>query len=145
VKALVTHTERETIALGEEFARRLRPGDIVACYGDLGSGKTRFIKGVCRALGVKEHVASPTFTIVNEYHANGLTVIHFDFYRVTTLNEIIDIGFEEYINSDAICLIEWAENAQALLPPRRFEVRLELGKTEDTRTIMIGEENEVAA
>jgi tRNA threonylcarbamoyladenosine biosynthesis protein TsaE len=72
-------------------------------------------------------------------------VIHFDFYRVTTLKEIIDIGFEEYINSDAICLIEWAENAQALLPPRRFEVRLELGKTEDTRTIMIGEENEVAA
>ena len=133
----VTHTEAETARLGEDLSLSLAAGDVVACYGDLGSGKTRFIQGVCRGLGVREHVASPTFTIVNEYAALRGPVFHFDFYRIRTTAEILDIGFEEYLAGSGICLIEWAEKAEELLPPRRVEVRLELGADENTRMVAI--------
>lgn len=123
--------------LGVETARALKPGDIVALYGDLGAGKTRFIKGVCQGLGVRDHVASPTFTIVNEYHAGALNVYHFDFYRVKSIAEILDIGFEEYINGDGICLIEWAEKSRQLLPSHRYDVSMKLGKDEQSREIAI--------
>lgn len=135
----VTHTEKETARLGEDLARSLEGGDVVACYGDLGSGKTRFIQGICKGLGVKEHVASPTFTIVNEYDAPRARVIHFDFYRIRSMSEILDLGFEEYIASGGICLIEWAEKAGDLLPEKRYEVRLALGEDQDTRTVAIRE------
>ena len=141
----ITHTERETAALGEDLARRLTKGDVVACFGDLGSGKTRFIQGVCRGLGVREHVASPTFTIVNEYDAARSRVVHFDFYRIRSFEEIIDIGFEEYLSSGAVCLIEWAEKADGLLPARRYEVRLSLGADEQTRAVSIRKPSGVPA
>ena len=133
------HSEQETIALGKQFARSLKRGDVVATYGDLGAGKTRFIKGICDGLGVREHVASPTFTIVNEYAVVDLKVYHFDFYRVQSLKEIIDIGFEEYVNGDGICLIEWAEKAQSLLPAQRYDVHLSLGENPESREIVIEE------
>jgi len=141
----VTHTEKETARLGEDLARRLGGGDVVACYGDLGSGKTRFIQGVCRGLGVKEHVASPTFTIVNEYEGRRERVIHFDFYRIRSSVEIVDLGFEEYLASGGICLIEWAEKAGDLLPEKRYEVHLALGEDHDTRTVAIREYRGVPA
>jgi tRNA threonylcarbamoyladenosine biosynthesis protein TsaE len=142
---VITHTDLETAALGGDLARRLTKGDVVACFGDLGSGKTRFIQGVCRGLGVREHVASPTFTIVNEYEAARCRVIHFDFYRVRSIEEILDIGFEEYLSSGAVCLIEWAEKAIALLPERRYEVRLSLGAGEHERSVSISEPSGVPA
>lgn len=140
-----THTEEETIILGAQFASRLKRGDIVALFGNLGTGKTCFIKGVCKGLGVVEHVASPTFTIIHEYITRDLTIYHFDFYRVQLLKEIIDVGFEEYINRDGISLIEWADRVEAVLPSRRYDVHLQLGKNEQTREILIEEYAEVAA
>jgi tRNA threonylcarbamoyladenosine biosynthesis protein TsaE len=136
-QTFTSHSEDETMNFGVEFAKSLRQGDNVALYGQLGSGKTRFIQGICRGLGVLEHVASPTFTIVNEYSAGDLKVFHFDFYRMRSTREIHEVGFEEYTAGDGICLIEWAEKAQELLPPQRYDVRLELGSTEHTREIVI--------
>ena len=134
-----THTEEETIELGREIAAKLVSGDVVAVYGDLGSGKTRLIQGVCRGFGVTEHVASPTFTILRQYAAGGLIINHFDFYRVQSLPEARDIGFEEYVFGDGVCLIEWAERVGPLLPPRRYEVHMKLGPDRDSRIIEIHE------
>jgi len=118
-------------------------GNIVAMYGDLGAGKTRFLKGVCAGLGVQEHVTSPTFTIVNEYQGLGLTVYHFDFYRIDSLAEMQEIGFEDYLTGDGVCLIEWADRIAELLPPNRYDVYLQLGTNEEEREIVI--EQRVAA
>ena len=137
MKTIVTNSESETISLGVETGRLLRPGDIVSFYGDLGVGKTRFIKGICQGLGVREHVSSPTFVIVNEYRTTSLNVYHFDFYRVTSIAEIRAIGFEEYIDRGGICLIEWAEKCEELLPPHSYRVRMKLGKDEFLREITI--------
>ena len=145
MKRFETRSEGETILLGVEVACMLKPGDVIALVGDLGSGKTRFVQGVCKGLGVQEHVASPTFTILNEYHVNSLNIYHFDFYRVRSVREIIEIGFEEYINSDGICLIEWADKAQELLPPQRYDVHMSLGADECSRLIIIEEIAEVSA
>lgn len=143
MSTVVTHNELDTISLGKRFAQRLKTGDVVAIYGELGTGKTRFIKGICEGLGVQEHVASPTFTIVNEYGFPGGKVYHFDFYRVNSIHEIRDVGFEEYVNNDGICVIEWADRAKELLPDRRYDVRLTLGTDENERTITIEEPAEV--
>jgi tRNA threonylcarbamoyladenosine biosynthesis protein TsaE len=133
-----TQNDQETISTGRQWARRLKPGDVVAVYGDLGSGKTRFIKGLCEGLGVREHVASPSFTIVNEYRFPGGRVFHFDFYRVGSEGEIQDIGFDEYLSdTDAISIIEWADRASMLLPGRRYDVRMSFGRSEQERLISI--------
>ncbi len=113
--------------------------------GALGTGKTHFIQGVCRGLGVKEHVASPTFTIVNEYRTPSMDVYHFDLYRVNSAREIVDLGFEEYCSGDGVCLIEWAEKAGDLLPARRWDITLRFGRDRDEREIAIEERIEVAA
>lgn len=144
-RTVETHTDEETTALGEAFAAVLRPGDVVALYGALGTGKTRFVKGICRRLGVAEHVTSPTFTILNEYRGSALTVYHFDFYRLKELRELREIGFEEYLFGDGVCLLEWAEQVQPLLPARRYDVRLAFGGDEATRVVTIGETAGVAA
>ena len=145
MKAMETHSDDETINAGVNFARQLHPGSVVACFGGLGTGKTRFIKGICKGLGVNEHVASPTFTIVNEYNVGGLHVCHFDFYRLKSLEELREIGFEEYIYSDGICLIEWADRVRELLSPNRYDVHLTLGNDEQTRHITIEEIVGIAA
>ena len=145
IGSFATHTEDETINLGIVFAQSLNRGDVVALYGDLGSGKTRFVQGVCKGLGVHEHVASPTFTIVNEYTVGDLRIYHIDFYRIRSLKEIHDVGFEEYVNDGGICLVEWADKAQELLPPRRYEIFLMLGADELMREITITHIVEVSA
>jgi len=138
-----TCSVEETIALGEGFSKKLTAGNVVALFGYLGSGKTHFIKGICRGLGVHEHVASPTFTIVNEYDAHGVKICHFDCYRIQSEKELHDIGFDEYIFSSNICLIEWADRIENLLPPVRFDVRLQLGIEEHTREITIEYHQEI--
>ncbi len=130
-----THSEEETISAGMNFGRLLRAGNVVACFGELGSGKTRFIQGICKSLGVHDHVASPTFTIVNEYQVGDAHVCHFDFYRLASVNELREIGFEEYFDGENICLIEWADRVRDLLPPNRYDVYLTLGNEKHTRRI----------
>lgn len=140
-----THTEEDTIAFGAVLAQRLTAGSVVALYGELGTGKTRVIKGICHGLGVAEHVASPTFTIINEYPARGLTVYHFDFYRIASLAEVRELGFTEYLERDGVCLIEWADRVRDLLPPRRLDLHLALGGDVNSRVITVEELAEAAA
>jgi tRNA threonylcarbamoyladenosine biosynthesis protein TsaE len=90
--------------------------------GDMGAGKTTLIKAICKELGVKEVVSSPTFSIVNEYEANSRTIYHFDFYRIKNLQEAFDIGYEEYFYSEHICLIEWPEKIAELLPDHHVKI-----------------------
>lgn len=104
-----TNSEEETCALGEKIGALLKPGDIVCLTGDLGAGKTHFTSGAAKALGVKDYITSPTFTIVNEYNDCDTDVYHFDLYRLSSYEELLDIGFEEYAEKQAILFIEWAD------------------------------------
>lgn len=131
----ITKSEVETVALGEKFGGELLGGDFVAIFGDLGAGKTHFVQGICKALNVKEVVNSPTFTIVNEYHGK-LDVYHIDLYRISSVREIIEIGFEEYVETDAVCLVEWAEKLDGILPEKRYEVSMTIME-EKVRNIAI--------
>ena len=140
-----TRSVEETVALGENFSGTLSAGTVVALFGDLGTGKTHFIKGVCRGLGVHEHVASPTFTIINEYDAGGVKICHVDCYRLQSAKELRDIGFEDYLFGSYICLIEWADRVEKLLPPVRFDVRFQLGAEENMREIIIEHHQEIPA
>jgi tRNA threonylcarbamoyladenosine biosynthesis protein TsaE len=113
---LISESESSTRKIGGEFALKLGENDIAAFYGELGSGKTQFIKGICSALGVKEVVNSPTFIIVNEYsYDTGKKIFHFDLYRMKTTGEVLDIGFEDYLNKGLV-LIEWPELVENVLP-----------------------------
>jgi len=132
-----THTEAETNALGASFAQSLRRGDVVALFGDLGTGKTHLVQGICKGLGVKEHVASPTFTIVNEYIVGQQSIYHFDFYRIASPAELREIGFEEYVSGNGICLIEWADRVREALPQRRYDIHLAFGNDHYSREITI--------
>ena len=112
--------------MAREFLRQTEGVRIYAFYGSMGAGKTTFISAICRVLGVGDEVASPTFTIVNEYRAaDGQVVYHFDFYRIERLQEVLDIGYEEYIDSDGICLMEWPEKIEDILPEDTLKVHIE--------------------
>jgi len=112
-------------AAAKEFVAALGENRIVAFYGSMGAGKTTFISALCRHFGVEDDVCSPTFTIVNEYRAaDGDSIFHFDFYRIDSLKEAVDIGFEEYLYSGCLCLIEWPEKVEQLLPEETLKVTI---------------------
>lgn len=142
IDILTTKSAEETIAIARTFAGRLRRGDVVTLFGDLGSGKTQFVKGVCQTLKTRTPATSPSFVILNRYDGmdernNELLLYHFDLYRVKSLAEIYDLGYEEFIQGDSICLIEWAEMLGELLPKQRYDVRFSLGENENERQIEI--------
>jgi len=120
---MITKNAEDTIKYGEKFAKKLHGGDILALSGDLGSGKTTFIKGLARGLGVKENITSPTFVLLKEYklrpkvHLGGGLLVHIDAYRINNINDIKSIGIEDYLNrKDVILVIEWAEKIKKILP-----------------------------
>ncbi len=118
-----THDETETIVLGEKVGKMLRPGDFVALYGDLGSGKTRFAQGVALGMGVgtSTRVTSPTYTIMNEY-SGAFPLYHFDLYRLGGDSDVTELGFEEYFSGQGICLVEWAERLVSELPDEFLKI-----------------------
>ena len=141
-KTQTTTSAKETIEFARTFASRLRRGDVVTMFGDLGSGKTQFVKGVCQAFHTLTSATSPSFVILNRYNGKDesnheLLVYHFDLYRVKSLAEIYDLGYEEFLQSNGICLIEWAEMLGELLPERRYDIRFSLGVHENERHIEI--------
>ncbi|MEJ7556977.1 MAG: tRNA (adenosine(37)-N6)-threonylcarbamoyltransferase complex ATPase subunit type 1 TsaE [Pedobacter sp.] len=124
----------------EEAAKTLldfnKQNKMFVFYGEMAAGKTTFIKAICAELGVRDTVSSPTFSIVNEYEGNGQRIYHFDFYRINTIQEAFDIGYEEYFYSGDICLIEWPEKVQELLP--EHYVKVEISTIDlDKRTLSI--------
>ena len=119
-----SNSEADTEAIGAEFARSLPKGSVIAMYGDLGAGKTAFVRGMARGLGISAHVNSPTFTIVNEYPGER-ELIHFDMYRLSSSDELFDIGWEDYLARGGICAVEWSERAEDALPPDTLRVRID--------------------
>jgi tRNA threonylcarbamoyladenosine biosynthesis protein TsaE len=119
-----TYDAEETIELGRALALFLQPRDVVALFGDLGCGKTTLIKGIVAGLGSKDSVSSPTFTIQHQYRGKDVMIYHFDFYRIESARELRSIGCEEFFDGDDICLVEWPERADDLLPPQRWEIYL---------------------
>ena len=131
----LTHSPEETEALGEALGRRLRGGEIVAYYGDLGAGKTAFTRGLARGLDISSRVTSPTYTIVNEYLGGRLPLFHFDMYRLSSADDLFDIGWEDYLLRGGVCAVEWSENVQEALESA-LTVRIEK-RSDEIREITI--------
>jgi tRNA threonylcarbamoyladenosine biosynthesis protein TsaE len=120
-----TLAPEETEDLGAELAAKLSPNEVVALYGSLGTGKTCFVKGMARGLGVSQPVKSPSFSIINEY-SGELPLFHIDFYRLEKFAEIEDTGWREYLDSGGIVVIEWADRVKNMLPYKRIDVYFEI-------------------
>lgn len=131
-------SEQETEAIGREMAQQLAPGAVVAFTGDLGAGKTAFVRGLARGLGVRERVTSPTFTIVNEYEGGRLPLFHFDMYRLGSADELFDIGWEDYLARGGVCAVEWSENVSDALDNDCLRVDIRRSENDDQRIITIG-------
>ena len=130
-----SNSPRQTEEVGEKLAKALKPGAVIAYKGDLGAGKTAFTRGLARGLGADEQVTSPTYTIVNEYLTGRMPLFHFDMYRLSCSDDLFDIGWEDYLERNGVCAVEWSENvADALEDP----IVVEISKTGDeSRTITI--------
>ncbi len=136
-----TNTVTETEVAGETLAKNLTPGSVVALFGDLGAGKTAFVRGLARGLDSTDRVTSPTFTIVNEY-SGRLELFHFDMYRLGSAEELFDIGWEDYLARGGVCVVEWSENVEAAFDGSELRVTIE--KISDSqRKIIIDEPKEV--
>ena len=113
----------DTQKIASEIADTLKGDEFIAMYGDLGAGKTAFVQGLAKALGITAHITSPTFTIVNEYEGR-VPLYHFDVYRISDPDEMYEIGYEEYVDGDGICIVEWAELIEDLFPPRYYKITI---------------------
>lgn len=126
----ITNGEQETERLGAELAAKLPGGAVVAMFGDLGAGKTAFVRGMAKGMGLECRVSSPTFTIVNEYLGER-SLIHFDMYRLKSADELFDIGWEDYLSRGAVCAVEWSENVREAF--RGDEVTVTIEKLDEQR------------
>ena len=131
----------DTECLGKELADQMKPGDVYALIGDLGTGKTTLTKSIARGLGITSHITSPTFTIVQEYEEGRLPLYHFDVYRIGNISEMDEIGYEDCFYGDGVCLIEWSDLIREILPEKTVEIRIEkdLEKGFDYRRITMEE------
>ena len=131
----ITNSPAETEKVGTALGKILQPGTVIAYRGDLGAGKTAFTRGLARGLGSEEMVTSPTYTIVNEYLGGRLPLFHFDMYRLASSDDLWDIGWEDYLDRNGVCAVEWSENvADAMEDPISITIE-KLG--EDSRRITI--------
>ena len=121
----ISSSPQETKEFGRELAGTLKQGEVVALTGPLGSGKTCLAQGICAGLGVNEAVTSPSFIIINQYPGR-FWVYHFDLYRLKDKRELMDLGYEEFFYGNGICIIEWAEKVEELLPEKRMEISLKM-------------------
>ena len=119
-----SHSPEETERIGEELGRGLAPGAVLALFGDLGAGKTAFVRGLARGLGLRWPVSSPTFNIVNEY-PGPTPLFHFDLYRLGDAEELYDLGWEEYLDRGGVIAVEWSERAEEVFPPGTLRITIE--------------------
>ncbi len=132
-----TQSEKETFELGRKFSQDLKAGDTISLEGDLGAGKTAFTKGIASGLGISKPITSPTFTLVNSYPGKWV-LNHFDVYRVNDSDELMEIGWDEYFNDDAVCIVEWGDKISDILPENTIHIRIERDdKAIESRIIFI--------
>ena len=136
----ISNSYEETQKIATDFAKTLKEGDVLCMYGDLGVGKTAFVQGLAKGLGIDEPITSPTFTIVNEY-SGTLPLYHFDVYRIADSDEMYEIGYEEYVYGDGVSVIEWPQLIDNILPEKRYDIEIakDYDKGENYRTIEIKE------
>jgi tRNA threonylcarbamoyladenosine biosynthesis protein TsaE len=140
---LISKSEENTVSIGKDFAKSILPGEVIGLKGNLGSGKTQFVKGVGEYFQVKDVINSPTFLIVNQYNGfipgtnKEILINHFDLYRLRFKEELETIGFTDYINGNSICIIEWCELAEEYLTNEFKEVHFGFGKRENERLIKL--------
>lgn len=137
---IISRSEKDTAKAGNRYAEGLKRGNIVGLKGNLGTGKTQFVKGICEHFKVEEVVNSPTFIIVNEYNGtdavgSAIKIFHFDLYRLKNAEELEIIGFEEYLKDDCIVLIEWPEFAEEYMGRELTKVLLEFGEKDEERVL----------
>ena len=135
----ISHSQLETEEMGQKLAEKLPGGSVVAMYGDLGAGKTAFVRGMAKGMGLSCRVSSPTFTIVNEYLGER-ELIHFDMYRLSSAEELFDIGWEDYLSRNAVCAVEWSENVQDAFFGDEVVVRIEKLNDTDRKITIEGAE-----
>ena len=140
-KRLHIASEKETERIGEAIGQAVEPGTVVALIGDLGTGKTTLTKSIARGLGVTETVTSPTFNIIREYKTGRIPLYHFDVYRIGDPDEMFELGYEEYFYGDGICVVEWADIIEELLPEDAVIIRIERGADEEEREYRIESED----
>lgn len=140
-----TWKEEETFAVGVALGEKAEAGDIYTLTGDLGVGKTVFTKGMAKGLSIEEHVSSPTFTIIQVYESGRLPFYHFDVYRIGEIEELDEIGYEDYFYGEGVCLVEWGNLIEEVLPDRAVEIKIEknLRKGFDYRCISIRKEGRI--
>ena len=133
LRNITIKSEEETRKFGLDLASKLEKSSIVALIGDLGTGKTTLSKYIAEGLGISEMITSPTFTIVQEYHSGRLPLYHFDVYRINDIEEMYELGYEEYFYGDGVSIVEWADNIMELIPDNAFVIRMEYGNNPDER------------
>ena len=136
MREIISNSERDTELAGERFGAEVPDGAVVAMYGELGSGKTAFVRGMARGMGIDCRVSSPTFTIVNEYLGKR-ELIHFDMYRLASADELWDIGWEDYLARGAVCAVEWSENVAEAMETGTIRVSIRREGDENSRVIGI--------
>lgn len=124
MKKIFLKDEELTFELGRQIGENLFPGAIICLNGDLGAGKTTMTKSIAKALEIEDYITSPTFNIVNEYKDGKLDLYHFDVYRIGSSEEMYDIGFDEYLDAEGVCIIEWSNIIEDILPEERLEILL---------------------
>ena len=132
-KVFETYSPEETLEIGRLLGENAGPGEVYALIGDLGAGKTVFTKGFAQGLGIEEPVNSPTFTILQIYEEGRLPLYHFDVYRIGDIDEMYELGYEEYFFGDGVCVIEWADLIEELIPEDALTIRITRGEDEEAR------------
>ncbi len=133
MRNVIIRDETETKKFATDVAQTLKKGDVIALVGDLGTGKTTLSKYIAEALGITETITSPTFTIVQEYHSGRLPLYHFDVYRVDDIEEMYRMGYEEYFYGEGVCIVEWADIVEEIIPEDAKVIFIEYGEDEGER------------
>lgn len=132
-QTIIIKNETETTDFGVNLGREVRPGSVIALMGDLGTGKTTLTKAIAKGLGISDMITSPTFNIVKEYRDGRLPLYHFDVYRIGDVEEMYELGYEEYFYGNGVCVVEWADLIEELLPEDAVRIQIEYGEKEGER------------
>ncbi|MCQ2545118.1 MAG: tRNA (adenosine(37)-N6)-threonylcarbamoyltransferase complex ATPase subunit type 1 TsaE [Clostridia bacterium] len=138
-REIIIKDQSETEQFGYELGQQVQPGTVIALIGDLGTGKTTLTKSIARGLGIDDVITSPTFNIVKEYRSGRLPMFHFDVYRIGDVDEMFEIGYEEYFFGEGVCVVEWADIIEEIIPEDAMIIRISYGASEGERIYEIEE------